>query len=48
MDNVATYILAGKMIEDEYPTIAWTPYATHILYLLLEDIGKIDWIKDVV
>lgn len=48
MDNTATYSFTGRLITERHPTISWTPYATHCLYLMLEDIGKIGWIKRVV
>lgn len=47
-DNASAYIKAGERIEKEYPTIFWTPCAAHVLDLLLEDIGKLEWIKEIV
>jgi hypothetical protein len=31
-----------------YPTLFWTPCVAHCHDLMLEDMGKIDWIKDVI
>eukprot|EP00250_Pteridium_aquilinum_P017298 c23556_g1_i1 orf=104-1159(-) len=37
----------GKMVEEEFPKIVWTPCASHCLDLLFEDIGDLPWMKDV-
>jgi hypothetical protein len=47
-DNAANYVAAGKMLEQKHRTIWWTPCATHCLDLMLEDIGKIEWVKKTV
>jgi hypothetical protein len=47
-DNVANYVAAGKMLEEKHRTIWWTPCAAHCLDLMLEDIGKIEWVKKTV
>ena len=47
-DNVANYVVAGKMLMERHPTIFLTPCAAHCLDLMLEDIGKIDFVKDIV
>jgi hypothetical protein len=44
-DNAANYVAAGRMLEEKHRTIWWTPCAAHCLDLMLEDIGKIDWVK---
>lgn len=38
----------GRKLEAEFPEIVWTPCATHSLDLLMEDIGKLNWVKSVV
>ena len=38
----------GRLVEAEFPTIVWTPCASHRLDLLMEDIGKLAWVKRVV
>ena len=48
MDNATNYGAAGRMLMAMYPTLFWTPCATHCLDLILEDLGKIDWIKDTI
>ena len=47
-DNAANYVAAGRMLEEKHRTIWWTPCATHCLDLMLEDIGKIEWVKKTV
>eukprot|EP00253_Pinus_taeda_P022485 PITA_22485 len=47
-DNAANYVSAGKMLMERHPTLFWTPCAAHCLDLLLEDMGKLSFIKDVV
>ena len=47
-DNASNYVLAGKMLESKYKTIFWTPCAAHCIDLMLEDIGKVEWVKNIV
>jgi hypothetical protein len=47
-DNAANYVSAGKMLMERHPTLFWTPCAAHCLDLLLEDMGKLSFIKEVV
>jgi len=47
-DNASNYVLAGKMLESKYSTIFWTPCAAHCIDLMLEDIGKVEWVKNTV
>ena len=47
-DNAANYVATGKLLCAKYPTIFWTPCATHCINLMLEDIGKLAWVQDVV
>ena len=39
---------AGKMIEQKYKNIFLTPCCVHALNNALKDIGKIDWVKEMV
>jgi hypothetical protein len=45
-ENAANYVVVGRMLMSRYPTLFSTPYVAHCLDLMLEDMGKIDWIKD--
>lgn len=47
-DNAANYVAAGRMVMDRHPTLFWTPCAAHCIDLMLEDIGKISFVKDIV
>jgi hypothetical protein len=47
-DNASNYVVVGRLLEDKHPTIFWTPCTAHCLDLMLEDIGKLDWVKKVV
>eukprot|EP00253_Pinus_taeda_P014087 PITA_14087 len=46
--NASNYVLAGKLLEEKHMTIFWTPCAAHCIDLMLEDIGKIDWVKNTI
>ena len=47
-DNAANYMAAGRLFEDKHPTIFWSSCTAHCIDLMLEDIGKLDWIQEVV
>eukprot|EP00253_Pinus_taeda_P022551 PITA_22551 len=47
-DNASKYVLAGKLLEEKHRTIFWTPCAAHCIDLMLEDICKLDWVKNTV
>jgi hypothetical protein len=48
IDNASNYVVASKLLEEKHPTIFWTPCVAHYLDLMLEDIGKLEWVKKVV
>eukprot|EP00253_Pinus_taeda_P011616 PITA_11616 len=48
IDNAANYVSAGKMLMERHRTLFWTPCAAHCLNLLLEDMGKLSFIKEAV
>eukprot|EP00250_Pteridium_aquilinum_P005397 c15496_g1_i2 orf=1-384(-) len=39
--------MMARKLEAEYPTIVWTPCASHCLDLLMEDIGALPWVKTI-
>jgi len=47
-DNAANYVAAGKLLMERHPHLFWTPCAAHCIDLMLEDLGKLPWIKTVI
>ncbi|XP_054801457.1 uncharacterized protein LOC129305454 [Prosopis cineraria] len=41
-DNAANYKAAGRLLNDKFPSIFWSPCAAHCLNLILLDIGKME------
>ncbi|CAI5948098.1 unnamed protein product [Closterium sp. NIES-64] len=48
MNGGSNYAAACRELMLEYPHIEHMPCATHVMDLLMEDIGKMDWAKDIV
>lgn len=46
-DNAANCKAAGKLIEERFPHITWSPCVAHVCDLALEDIFSIAYFKDV-
>lgn len=42
------YIVVGKRLMETFPTLYWSPCAAHCIELMLEDFGKIEWIKSAI
>jgi hypothetical protein len=40
-DNAANYVVAGKLLMEEFPSIFWSFCAAHCINLILQDIGKL-------
>jgi len=47
-DNAANYVAAGRMLMERHETVFWTPCAAHCIDLMLEDVGKIPFVKEVI
>eukprot|EP00253_Pinus_taeda_P014564 PITA_14564 len=47
-NNASNYVLARKLLEEKHKTIFWNPCAAHCIDLMLEDNGKLDWVKNIV
>lgn len=47
-NNTTTYVPAEKLLEEKFPPIFSTPCIAYCIDLILEDIGKISWVKQVV
>ena len=48
MENASSMRAATDIIEDKYPHIYFQGCTIHVMNLLLEDWGKVVWMKDVV
>ncbi len=48
IDNDFNCKTMGDLVMRDYLSIVWTPCATHCLELLIENIAKLPWIKDVI
>jgi hypothetical protein len=48
MDSAAVCKSAGRKLEARFPHVTFTPCSPHCLDLLLEDMGKLDWVSSVV
>lgn len=47
-DNASNFRRMGRLLEVEFPHIVHTPCASHCLDLLMEDVGKLHWVKSVI
>jgi hypothetical protein len=47
-DNVANYVAIGKLFMLRYSSLFWTPCVTHCIDLILKNLSKITYIKDIV
>jgi hypothetical protein len=48
MDSAAVCKAAGRKLEARFPHITFIPCTPHCLDLLLEDMGKLDWVSSVI
>jgi len=48
MDNAANYDAVSKMLMERHPNLFWTSCAAHCIDLMLKDIGKFSFVKDIV
>jgi hypothetical protein len=37
-NNIANYVIAGRLLEKEFPKLFWSPCVAHCINLLLQDI----------
>ncbi|XP_025637044.1 uncharacterized protein [Arachis hypogaea] len=47
-DNAANYVVAGRLLEDEFPKLYWSPCAAHCVNLMFQDIGKLQEVSQTV
>lgn len=46
-DAVASYIYAGRLLMAKYNSLFWSPCASCCIVKILEDLGKLEWVKTV-
>ncbi|KAK6158024.1 hypothetical protein DH2020_005338 [Rehmannia glutinosa] len=46
-DSADSYAYAGKLLMDKYPSIFWSPCASHCITMMLEDLSKLEWVSTV-
>lgn len=46
-DSTICYIYAGRLLMEKYPSIFWSPCASHCVNTMLEDFSKQDWVSRV-
>jgi hypothetical protein len=39
--NAFNYIVAGKLLVEEFPSIFWSSCATHYINLMLQDVDRL-------
>ncbi|XP_019423213.1 PREDICTED: uncharacterized protein LOC109332625 [Lupinus angustifolius] len=47
-DNVVNYVVAGRLLEKEFLNRFWSPCAAHCINLMLQDIGKLPKVAEIV
>jgi hypothetical protein len=45
IDKASKYVVVGRMLEEKHLMIWWNPRVSHFLELILDNIGKIEWVK---
>ncbi|CAN7058200.1 unnamed protein product [Brassica rapa subsp. trilocularis] len=47
-DNAPNYKASGRLLAERYPNISWSPCAAHCMNLILEDVGNMPNVKELV
>jgi hypothetical protein len=47
-DNATNYVATGRLLMERNCSLFWTPCATHCIDLMLKDMGKTSFIKEVI
>ncbi|XP_008778107.4 uncharacterized protein LOC103697942 [Phoenix dactylifera] len=47
-NNTENHVVAGKSLTETFPTLFWTPCASQCIDAMLEDIGKLEAISEIV
>jgi hypothetical protein len=48
MDNVVNFVADDKLLVERYLTLFWNPCGTHCIVSILEDMGEISYIMDII
>jgi 2-keto-4-pentenoate hydratase len=48
IDNAANYVVVGRLLMERNRSLFWTPSFAHCIDLMLEDMGKTSFIKEVI
>ncbi|KAL3499506.1 hypothetical protein ACH5RR_038599 [Cinchona calisaya] len=46
-ESAMSYIYAGRLLMEKYPSLFWSPCASHCINEMLEDFSKQDWVSRV-
>lgn len=46
-ESTVNYIYAGRLLMEKYPSLFWSPCASHCINRMLEDFSKQDWVNRV-
>jgi hypothetical protein len=41
INNTSNYVVASKLLVEEFPSIFWSPYVAYCINLILQDVGKL-------
>jgi hypothetical protein len=47
-DNAANYVVSSRLLMERYHSLFWTPCIPHCIDLMLKDMGKTSFIKEVI
>ena len=47
-DNAPNFKASGRLLTERYPNISWSPCAAHCMNLILEDVGNMPNVQDLV
>ncbi|XP_077235770.1 uncharacterized protein LOC143877539 [Tasmannia lanceolata] len=46
-DSTPSYVYAGRLLSNKYPSLFWSPCASYCIDKMLEDISKQEWVSTV-
>jgi hypothetical protein len=47
-NNATNYVVADKLLMERHSIVFWTPCVAHCIDLMVEDVGKISFVKEVI